>query len=234
MKKVAVITGASRGIGLSVAKYLASKNYNLALIATNQELLKRVKGLLLAQNKEGIDITTHSQDVSKVNNTKELIHKIAKDMGRLDVLFHSAGIADAGTSDLETDKFSRMQAINVHGTFSTNTAVAEIMKKQGHGYIINVSSMSGIRGLARNGGYAMSKFAVTGWSEALMKELVGCNVKVTAICPSVIDTDLTKNFDLSNDNKIQCSDVVKTVEYLLSLSPQVSIDKVAIQCSALI
>jgi len=233
MNKFAIITGASRGIGLGVAKYFAQHGYDLALIARDPERLETARTEIL-KHSTGIDITIHSIDISNshktYNNVKDLITK----KGHVDVVFNSAGILVMGGIDVDIDDFERLHAINVNGMFAVAKAAAEKMKQQQSGYILNLASLSGKQARIDNGAYASSKFAVVGFSAALFKELMPYNIKVTTLCPSVIDTDMTVEYPIPNEQKIQVSDIVDTVDYLLKLTSHAVISSVDIQCKAIV
>ncbi|MCE3237192.1 MAG: hypothetical protein K0R24_173 [Gammaproteobacteria bacterium] len=233
MSKFAIITGASRGIGECVAHYFASQGYDLALIARNEEALSKTKAAINADF-PAIKITTHALDISDAKNTYDQIKACIHAAGKIDVIFNSAGISINGTSTLSIDDFQKLQLINVSGMFAVAKAAAEMMKEQGSGYIFNVASMSGKRALVRNGGYASTKFAVVGFSEALFKELMPYGVKVTVLCPSVVNTEMTRHFDMPLEHKIEVQDIVKTVDYLLSLSSAAVIPSIDIHCKAIV
>ncbi|OGT30679.1 MAG: hypothetical protein A3E87_06880 [Gammaproteobacteria bacterium RIFCSPHIGHO2_12_FULL_35_23] len=234
MQPFALITGASRGIGLAIAEYFAKKNYNLALVATNQQRLEQVKEQLLKLN-ANINITIHSIDLAETKTAYLLIKNIiSQNNGRLDILFNNAGILEPGGSELSLEKFARLHAVNVQGSFAVVKAAVEFMKLQKSGYIFNVASTAGLRGVAEFGGYCSTKYALVGLTESLFHELMPYGIKVTALCPGVIDTDMTKDFRRPNDKKLVAADVVKTVDYLLSLSSNAMVSSIIIDCPPLV
>jgi len=233
MNKFAIITGGSRGLGFAVAEYLGEKGYDLALIARNPERLEEAKSTLSKQFNK-IDITIHAIDVSHSRDAYLKIKEIIAKKGRVDVLFNNAGIAEFGTSELDIDDFEKMQAVNVNGVFAVAKAVAEKMKEQKSGYIFNLASKAGKRPLARLGGYCASKYAVVGFSDSLYQELMEYGVKVTALCPSVTNTDMSRHIEFSDEQKIQLSDIVDTVDYLLKLSPYAVVSSVEIDCRKIV
>ena len=214
MNRHAVFTGASRGIGKAVAKYFAEKNYNLTLIARDMVALAKVKMELVGLNPE-IVIDVHSVDLEDYQGSYSTLLDIAENLERIDVLFNNAGVAFLGTLDLSVDDFSKMIDINVKGVFIVAQVFGNIMKENKSGYIFNVASMAGKRSLPSIGGYCASKYAVVGFSSALRQELSSYNVKVTALCPGVIKTDMTKDFDISDEKKMGTSEIINAVEYLL-------------------
>ena len=233
MTKFAIITGASRGIGEGIARYFAKQGYDLALIARNKEALNRVKQSISSET-PNINVNVYPLDISNTHETYRCIKTCIENKGRVDVLFNNAGMTIHGTSEVSIDEFQKINAVNVDGTFACAKAAAETMKKQGYGYIFNLASILGKMTLGEHGVYCSGKFAVVGFSESLLRELLPYGVKVSSLCPSVVDTQMTRDFDMPNEEKIQVNDIVKTVDYLLSLSTHAVIPTIDIHCKAII
>ena len=233
MKKFAIITGASRGIGYAVAEYFAAHDYDLALIARDPHRLDAAKQQLVHTYPQ-CEITTLALDVAQAQMTYAKVRDLVQARGQVDVLFNNAGIAMGGCDDVSVEDFAQLMAVNANGLFAVAKAVAEVMKQQRRGYIFNVSSIAGKRAYSFVGAYGASKYAVTGFSEALCKTLAPYGVKVTALCPGAIATDMTKNMAMPNEVKIQVEDIVTTVDYLLALSPNAVIPSIDIECNAMI
>lgn len=232
--KTAVITGASRGIGKAVSIGLASAGYKTILIATSGEKLKSVAEQIesvLKQNTElypeifSIDIT----NFGKVNNTiDELVNKF----GSIDVLVNNAGIWAEGSLEADIEEFQKVMDVNVTAQYNILKSVVPVMKKQKRGYIFNITSRGGKYGFPGSATYVASKFALVGISESLYRELAEYNVKVTSISPSWVNTDMAKETGgaIPEEEMIQPEDIMKTINWLLSLSPPVSIKDVEIEC----
>lgn len=229
MNKLAIITGASRGIGLAVANYLANKNYDLVLIARNSERLEQVASDIQSTN-SAITVTSHAVDVSNAQAAYDQLKSMVSDIAQVDLLFNSAGILYTGSDDMAIDDLDALLQTNVLGLFAVAKAVLEKMSDQDSGYVMNLSSMSGRRAFGGNGGYATSKFAVSGLTESLFKKYVKQGIKVTALCPSYIDTDMTQHMSVDNADKITVEDIVKTVDYLLSLGNNAAVPFIEIHC----
>lgn len=228
--KLAIITGASRGIGYAAAEYFAKENYDLVLLARNEKLLNEVAESIHKNINDQIKITTKSIDVSDTTQVSTTMSEILSNLKRVDVLFNSAGVFKTGTSDANPSDFSDVLDINVKGIFNIIHSVVPTMKKQRSGYIFNLSSMAGKRAIGKHGGaYCASKFAVSGFSDALSNELLEYDVKVTSICPGYVNTDMTSGFGHNPKDMIQVSDIIKTIDYLLSLGPQVIIKDLEIR-----
>ena len=232
-QKNAIITGASRGIGLAIAKYLAGEGYNLDLIARDPDRLEAAKKAI-SDEYSNIQINAHSLDLVNAQESYNLVSSICKDRGHIDVVINNAGVLITGCSEVDIDAFKKIFDVNVHSVFAIAKAAAEQMKKQNDGHIINLASKAGKRGLAKLGAYCATKFAVVGLSESLYNELLPYNVKVTAICPSAIDTEMTRDFGMANSDKISTHDIVNTVAYLLSLSPSAVMSSIDVDCKAIV
>lgn len=215
-QKTAIITGASRGIGRAVSLYLAKQGYYTILIARREQKLSELVNKI---NNEFSGAEYHTLDITDKQAVKEIMNEITSKFESIDILFNSAGILKFGTLETSHEDIEKMININLLGTIYITNLVADFMKQQGSGYIFNMSSMSGKRALPLIGMYSASKFGVTGYNEALFNELSQYGVKVTAICPSLIATDMTEDFydKVPPEKMINMENIVNTVDYLLSL-----------------
>lgn len=191
--------------------------------------LQNVKYFPLHQK---INIDLYPVDFSDPDNVDKLTPQLIEKYKYIDLFYNNAGVGSRDfPGDTPTTKdWLRMLNINTASSYILTHAIAEIMKKQKSGYIINTSSMSGVRTLPRNHIYTATKYAVTGYSEALFKELSHYGVRVTTICPSFVDTDMTEGARIANEDKIQPSDIVNGIAYLLSLSQGAIIPRLEILC----
>ena len=139
-QKIAIITGASSGIGRAVALSLAEQKYHVVLLARRKEKLKELADIIKA---EGNSASFYVLDVSNSKDVEETIKAIVKAYGQINVLFNNAGIGYIGTSDIDSEKLKRMIDINLSGAIYVANAVSQQMKKQDSGYIINLSSIAG-------------------------------------------------------------------------------------------
>ncbi len=225
-KKTAIITGANSGIGLAIAENLAKKGYELLLIARNEEKLAAIK------TKLGTNHTYTPLDVVNYQLVENAVNSFAQKHAHLDLLVNNAGYAKPGTSELSLDEFSKMLNTNLIGAFNLVHAVTPYMKQQRSGRIINIASKSGKIAWGQLGGYAASKFGLVGFNEALYKELAPLGIYVTAICPSWVNTPMTAEMPMPKEDMISTDDVVKTVDYLQSMSPSVGIKEIILDCRA--
>lgn len=149
----------------------------------------------------------------------------------MDVLVNAAGILKVGTTEISGEEFLKMLQINLLGSFHFIQAVAPFMKRQRSGYIFNLASRAGKVATGLHGGYASSKFGLVGLNEALFNEMSEYGIKVTAICPGWVDTEMAKVSYLKKSEKIPVDDIAKTVRFLLELSPNSAVKEVVIECS---
>ena len=230
-KIVAVVSGASRGVGREIATYLAKSGFFVILIAHNSEQLGHVTQEIIDAGGTAI---YYSVDVSNFAQVQSIIEKISKDYGRIDLLINNAAILKRGTTELPDIEIEELLKINLNGAIYVAKHVATQMKQQGNGYIINISSLGGKIAASFSGIYAASKFGLSGYSEALSKEMSLYGVKVTSICPSMIATDMAEGRRFRQDQMIQLDDITKTIAYLLSLSPNAIPTEILISCLPLI
>jgi len=229
MRKFAIITGASRGIGRAAAQYFVIHDYDVALIDRDGKGLAQAVNELKICN-EHATVKTMTMDIADVEQAYLGMIQLVNDIGRVDVLLNSAGIAVKGTTDMSISMFAEIQSINVNGMFAIAKAVAEKMRSQGYGYIMNLASIAGKKSRANFGAYGASKHAVVGFSGSLSKELMLYGVKVTSICPGIVDTDMASDSKIANAEKIQSSDIINVIDFLLKLTPSAIVESIDIEC----
>lgn len=185
---VALVTGASRGIGRAVAHQLAREGYRLALNARSEHALGACADALRA---EGHAVLAVAADVASGAAVEALTERVLRSWGRLDVLVTCAGVYHARRF-AELDEHSWRQMIEVHltGTFLCAHHVAPVMIEQGRGAIVTVSSTSALTGGTSGAHYAAAKGGVLSFSKALAKELAPHGVRVNTVIPSKVETDM--------------------------------------------
>lgn len=195
MKKTALVTGASSGIGYELAIILAQNSYNLILVARSTEKLEALKTDLT--KKYNVDINIITKDLSKLISADELFEEI-KDK-QIDVLINNAGIGDHGYfSDCDIDKLNQMITLNITTLTNLTRLILPSMIEKSSGKIMNVSSIAGFQPGPLMSVYYATKAYVLSWSVALSVELANTNITVTAFCPGPTATGFAKTANLDN------------------------------------
>ena len=190
--KIALVTGASRGIGSAIAQKLAAAGTTVIVNysgseAKAQEVVDKIKAA-------GGNAVAMKCDVSDFGACKELADAILKEFGRLDILVNNAGITKDGLIMKMTESdFDQVIAINLKGTFNMIQNFSRTFLKQRSGKIINISSVSGVMGNAGQANYAASKAGIIGLTKSVARELASRHVCVNAIAPGFVETDMTDN-----------------------------------------
>lgn len=227
--KVAIITGAGKGIGKAIAIGLANLRYQTILIGRNKNDLAKVALSIsknLEYNPEAIQL-----DITNSDNVKTAISEIYKKYNRIDILVNNAGIYIDGSADISETNFTKMLETNLTAQFVFLHEIVPIMKKQKSGYIFNVASRAGKIGFAESGAYSASKFGLVGLNESLYRELVPLGISVTALCPGWVNTKMAieAGTKLHGKQMIQPDDLFKTIKWLLSLSPGACVKEIVLE-----
>ena len=227
-QKVALVTGATRGIGKAIAIGLAETGYQVVLTGRKQSDLEKVAQELRSNNSP--NPLTFQLDITNSLQISETVSKIVEETGRIDVLVNNAGIFFDGSLSLSEEQFKTMLDTNLTAQFVMLKEVVPVMKKQKAGYIFNISSRAGVIGFAGNAGYVASKFGFAGLSQSLYRELTPQGIKVTAICPSWVNTQMAyeAGTPAKAEDMIQPQDIFQTIQWLLSLSSGASVKEIVI------
>jgi uncharacterized protein len=185
-----LVTGASSGIGYDIALMLGGLGVRTALLARRKSLLEDLASAISAQGGEALVLAA---DVTRRENARDAVARALSEFGHLDLLVNSAGILRlAPVETMEPQDLQRMFEVNVLGTLNTVQAVLPSMRQAGSGYIVNIGSLAGRRGMPLLGGYSATKFALVGLTEALRVELFGTGIRVVLVMPGVVDTPMTR------------------------------------------
>lgn len=183
-----IITGASGGIGLSVAEQCAARGANLVLLARRLEKLEEIKQDL--QQRFNVTVYVYQLDVSKTEEIKTDFSQIIAELGRIDVLLNNAGYGIFRYAhEAAIDEVKGMFSVNVVGLIACTSMVLPVMKRQKSGHIINIASMAGKIATPKSSVYSATKHAVLGYSNSLRMELADENVFVTTVNPGPIATN---------------------------------------------
>ncbi|MFE4106803.1 3-oxoacyl-[acyl-carrier-protein] reductase [Almyronema epifaneia] len=197
--KVAIVTGASRGIGRAIAQALASEG---AKVVVNYASSSQAADEVVAQiNEQGGSAIALQADVSKADQVDALISTTLEKWSRVDILVNNAGITrDTLLLRMKPEDWQAVIDLNLTGVFLCTRAVSKVMLKQRSGRIVNVASVSGLMGNPGQANYSAAKAGVIGFTKTVAKELASRGVTVNAVAPGFIATDMTA--DLSNTAEI--------------------------------
>ncbi len=185
--KVAVITGASSGIGAALAELLATKGAVVVLAARRKDRLEEIAARIAAA---GGTAQVVQCDVTDRDAAEEVVHSAAKDYGRLDILVNNAGRGHFSDIESTTDAtIEEMFRVNVFSLWYTVRPALRVMRPQGSGHIINIASIAGKVAFPFNAAYVAAKHAVVGFTHALRLELMETNIHATVVCPAGVLTE---------------------------------------------
>ncbi|WP_142685034.1 3-ketoacyl-ACP reductase [Chitinophaga polysaccharea] len=220
--KKALITGGGKGIGRALAMALAQEGVDIALLG-------RSAGSLEAVAKEiggtGVKVAYATADVSDMQAVNEAVTVLVKELGEPDILINNAGIAAfGGFMELEPAQWEQIIRVNLLGVYYVTRAVLPGMIARKTGDIINISSTAGQRGAPLTSAYSASKFGLLGLTESLMLEVRKHNIRVSALTPSTIATDMARDLNLTDGNPdkvLQPEDLAEFVVAQLKLNRRV-------------
>ncbi|MBI4752981.1 SDR family NAD(P)-dependent oxidoreductase, partial [Candidatus Desantisbacteria bacterium] len=189
MNRVVIITGASRGLGARLAQYFSDAQFSVVVNYNKNKTKAEEIAQRLREN--GSDAIAIKADVSKPCEVNAMVDMVLASWGRIDVLINNAGMVNDNllikTSD---DSWKEIITTNLSGTFICMRVVTEVMAKQHNGHIINISSISGVHGQKSQSSYAASKAGILGLTMSAAKELGEYNVRVNAVLPGYLLTDM--------------------------------------------
>jgi len=200
--KIAIVTGASRGIGSAIAHNLSKAGAKVVLISRGKDALKSVESEIRSNGGEAISIVA---DVSNLESFTNAVNQVVETWGTIDILINNAGITrDNIIMRLKEEDWDAVIDINLKGCFNGIKAVTRPMMKSKCGRIINITSVIGLIGNSGQSNYAASKAGILGLTKSIAKELGSRNITVNAIAPGYIQTEMTDNLDTtSKDNLIK-------------------------------
>jgi NADP-dependent 3-hydroxy acid dehydrogenase YdfG len=225
------VTGASKGIGRSMSKSLASKGIKVLLAARSEELLNALQSEI---NESGGYAKAYPIDLRKNNDILDLFKQIKTDFNQLDILINNAGVIKSGNMvDFSMEDFDMLVNINLRAVYSCCQQALKFMLPVKKGYIINLSSVVGIKGYPRQTAYGSVKHGIMGLTKALAAEVAEDGIKVSVILPGGVDTDLIREArpDLDSSVLMQPEDIADTVLYLLELPERAMVDQIYIRRS---
>jgi 3-oxoacyl-[acyl-carrier protein] reductase len=220
--KKALITGGGKGIGRALAIALAQEGVDIALMGRSAGSLEEVAKEL---NGTGVKVAYATADVSDMNAVNTAVTHLTKALGEIDILINNAGIAAfGGFLELEPAQWEQIIQVNLMGVYYVTRAILPGMIERKTGDIINISSTAGQRGAPLTSAYSTSKFGLLGLTESLMLEVRKHNIRVSALTPSTIATDMAKDLKLTDGNPdkvLQPEDLAEFVIAQLKLNRRV-------------
>jgi NADP-dependent 3-hydroxy acid dehydrogenase YdfG len=226
--KIAVVTGASRGIGHAIAWRLARADCDVVLLARSIKELSELAMEIKALGREAMAILTDLRDAAQIERAVE---KTLAYFGRIDILVNNAGLWHyAPVHELSLAEWDEMFAVNVRGAFLTTKYILPSMLARGHGHIVNIGSTSGLVGEPDAAGYNATKWAMRGFSYSLFKEVRDKGVRVTMIHPGGVNN--TESKSASARTLIQTQDVAELVYLAVTLPPNAQLTEAALWAQA--
>jgi NAD(P)-dependent dehydrogenase (short-subunit alcohol dehydrogenase family) len=222
-QRAAIVTGASSGIGLAIARMLGEEGYAVTMAARRAE---KLEGAVAQLSADGLDVHGIAADVGDEAEIQKVVAAHRERHGRLDVLVNNAGVGiGAAVGDILTKRLDMQLDINLRSIVLFYRECLEMLKAAGaehhNALVVNTSSISGKRGEAWLSVYSATKHGVVGWTEAMNKELGAQGIKSTALCPAFVDTPMTDFVKeaVKAEDMIQPQDIAEAVRYLLRVSP---------------
>lgn len=236
--KVVVITGASSGIGEATAEALAEEGATVVVAARREE---RLSELVERLNGGGGKALAVECDVTDEEQAHALIQRAKDEFGQVNILVNNAGVMQLSKIEKGlSDEWRTMFDVNVMGLLYTTDAAVQVMKEQGSGHLVNVSSVAGRKSGPLRGAYSGTKFAVNAISEALRQELIEDNIRVTVVEPGAVETELPDHITDEEaregiqsvyglDDILQAEDIANAIAYCVSQPERVSVNEILIR-----
>jgi NAD(P)-dependent dehydrogenase (short-subunit alcohol dehydrogenase family) len=227
--KVAVVTGASRGIGRAISEALAEESATVVLAARTVPGLQETAE---AVGKAGGKARIIATDLTDEESIRHLVGVTGEEFGRLDILVNNAGVThSASLEETLTADWDRCHAVNARGPFILCREALPLLRKAEAAHIVNIASVVGIKGYPLQSAYTASKHALRGMSISLAEELRATNVRVHVICPGGVDTGMVQNVrpDISKCELIGPMEIAELVLYLVTHDGKAVIDELRVR-----
>ena len=232
-QRAAIVTGASSGIGLAIARMLGEEGHGLTLAARRPE---KLQGAVEELRKEGYDIEEVAADMSSEDDIRRVVEAHRTRFGRLDVLVNNAGVGlGAPVAEATTKRIDMQLDVNLRAIVLFYRECAELLRAAGaehrNALVVNTASIAGKGGQAWLSVYSATKAGVIGWTQAMNSELNGEGVKSLALCPGFVDTPMTDfvKEQVPAEEMIQPSDIAEAVRCVMKLSPACVVPEIVFQ-----
>ena len=222
-ERAAIVTGASSGIGLAIARVLGEEGFGITMAARRPE---KLDGAVAGLAGDGFDVHGVAANLAEEAEIQKVVAAHRERYGRLDVLVNNAGIGvGASVGEIQTKRLDMQLAINLRAIILFYRETLDMLKAAGaehkNALVVNTSSIAGKRGEGWLSVYAAAKHGVVGWTESMNRELATQGIKSTALCPAFVDTPMTDfvKENVKPEEMIRPRDIAESVRYLLKVSP---------------
>jgi 3-oxoacyl-[acyl-carrier protein] reductase len=230
--KVAIVTGSSRGIGRSIALMLATYGAKVVLAARDKNNLQKLEGEIKSLGGESICIPS---DMSREEDIQNLVSQTINTFGRLDIVVNNAGLGIYDSVEkTSTETWDKLLDVNARGPFILCREAIPHLRKQERSFIVNISSVVGVRGYPNQAAYTASKHALMGFSKALAKEVQPDGIRVHVLLPGGVDTDMLSlaRPDLDKSVLMKPEEIAEWVLFLVTREGNATIDEILIRREA--
>jgi 3-oxoacyl-[acyl-carrier protein] reductase len=225
--KVAVVTGASRGIGLAISRKLGGLGAKLSLCARSADKLQNVANELKSA---GVEVIIVAADVSSGDDILSLVEETKQAFGAIDILVNNAGIGYFGPFyEANESNWDSVLDTNLKSVFLLSKAVTKGMIERRGGHIINIASLAGKNAFAGGAIYCASKWGLLGMTECMAEDLRAYGIRVSAICPGTVATDFSPHVGKDASKMLQPEDIAHVVESIVTQAPQSFISEVLLR-----
>jgi 3-oxoacyl-[acyl-carrier protein] reductase len=227
MGKIAVVTGASRGIGFAVARRLAQLGASLGVCARDAH---KLAGAAKELEAEGTKVLAIAADVSQSAEIEAFVKRIEGTLGPVDILINNAGVGHFGpVQDAAEENWDVVLDTNLKAVFLLSKAVAKGMIQRKTGHIVNIASLAGKNAFAGGAIYCASKWGLLGLTECMAEDLRTYGIRVSAICPGSVATDFSPHAGKDSAKMLQPQDIAHAVEMIVTQEPQSFISEVLLR-----
>ncbi len=230
--KVAIVTGGSRGIGRAIGVALAREGAVVVLAARSLDPLNETADLVRRAGGRAETVVTELADESSI---RHLVQVVEGRFGRLDILINNAGVTHSAKFDeTRTEDLDRCWTINARAPFILCREALPLLRRADAAFIVNISSVVGVKGYPLQSAYTASKHALRGLTMSLAEELRGTNIRVHVVCPGAVDTGMVGNVrpDIQTADLIQPNEIAELVLYLVTRTGNAVVDELHIRRAA--
>ena len=225
--KLAVVTGASRGIGFAIARRLAQLGANLGVCARDAHRLASAKSEL---EREGTKVLAIAADLSIPGEIMSFVARVEQSLGPVDILINNAGVGYfAPVQDATEENWDAVLDTNLKAVFLLSKAVAKGMIQRKTGHIVNIASLAGKNAFAGGAIYCASKWGLLGLTECMAEDLRGHGIRVSVVCPGSVATDFSPHTGKDPGKMLQPQDIAHAVEMIVTQEPQSFISEVLLR-----